>query len=94
MKDMSCIMRKSTICICENKDADQLRSEADSAFFFRYMDSTIPLLYKSFHDMFTVEADDGLDRDVIIGIAVGSFVALVLIVIIIILFCLHLKRTR
>ena len=37
---MSRIMRKSTICICENKDADQQR------LCFRYLDSTIPLLPK------------------------------------------------
>ena len=49
-------MRKATICICENKDADQLRSyadqlhsncEADQRLCFRYMDSTITLLSKS-----------------------------------------------
>ena len=42
-------MRKATICICENKDADQLRSnrEADQRLCFRYIDSTIPLLSKS-----------------------------------------------
>ena len=36
-------MRKPTICICENKSADQLRSncEADQRLCFRYMDSTI-----------------------------------------------------
>ena len=41
-------MRKPTICICENKDADQLRGnrEADQRLCFRYMDSTIPLLPK------------------------------------------------
>ena len=45
---MSRLMRKPTICICENKDADQLRSnrEADQRLCFRYMDSTIPLLLK------------------------------------------------
>ena len=34
--------------VCENKDADQLRSnrEADQRLCFRYMDSTIPLLPK------------------------------------------------
>ena len=39
-------MRKPTICICENNDADQLRGnrEADQRLCFRYMDSTIPLL--------------------------------------------------
>ena len=37
---------KPTICICENKDADQLRSncEADQRLCFRYMDSAIPVL--------------------------------------------------
>ena len=42
-------MRKPTICICENKGADQLRGnrEADQRLCFRYMDSTIPLLPKS-----------------------------------------------
>ena len=42
---MSHLMRKPTICICENKDADQLRSnrKADQRLCFRYMDSTIPL---------------------------------------------------
>ena len=36
-------------CICENKDADQLRGdrEADQRLCFHYMDSTIPLLPKS-----------------------------------------------
>ena len=36
-------------CICENKDADQLRGnrEADQRLCFRYLDSTIPLLSKS-----------------------------------------------
>ena len=38
-------MRKTTICVCENKDAVQLRGnhEADQRFCFHYMDSTIPL---------------------------------------------------
>ena len=42
-------MRKTDICLCENTDADQLRSncEADQHLCFRYMDSTIPLLPKS-----------------------------------------------
>ena len=41
-------MRKPDFCICENKDADQLRGnrEADQRFCFRYTDSTIPLLPK------------------------------------------------
>ena len=42
-------MRKLAFCICENKDADQLRSNcaADQRLCFRYRDSTIPLLSKS-----------------------------------------------
>ena len=44
-------MRKPDFCICENKDADQLRGnrEADQrlCFCYMYMDSTIPLLPKS-----------------------------------------------
>ena len=42
-------MGKPTICICENKDADQLRSkcEADQRLCFRYTDSTIPPLLNS-----------------------------------------------
>ena len=40
---------KSDFCICENKDADQLRGnrEADQRLYFRYTDSTIPLIPKS-----------------------------------------------
>ena len=45
-------MRKPAFCICENKDADQLRGnrEADQRLCFRYIDSTIPLLstYENF----------------------------------------------
>ena len=42
-------MRKTAFCICENKDADQLRGnrEADQRLCFRYSDSMIPLLSKS-----------------------------------------------
>ena len=38
--------KTSFLHICENKDADQLRSnsEADQRLCFRYTDSTIPLL--------------------------------------------------
>ena len=44
---MSLAMRKPDFCICENKDADQLRGnrEADQGLCFRYTDSTIPLLH-------------------------------------------------
>ena len=40
---------KTNVCICENKDADQLRGnrEADQRLCIRYIDSTIPLLSKS-----------------------------------------------
>ena len=46
---MSRHMGIPTICICENKDADQLRGnrEADQRLCFRYSDSIIPLLLKS-----------------------------------------------
>ena len=38
-------VRKPDFCICENKDADQLRGnrEADQRLCFRYTNSTIPL---------------------------------------------------
>ena len=41
-------MRKPMFCICENKDADQLRGnpEAYQRHCFRYLDSTIHLLSK------------------------------------------------
>ena len=47
--DMSHPMGKPTICIGENKGADQLRGnrEADQRLCFHYTDSTIPLLLKS-----------------------------------------------
>ena len=47
--NLSLVMRKPAFCICENKDADQLRSnrEADQCLCFRYIDSRIPLLSKS-----------------------------------------------
>ena len=46
---MSRLMRKPTICICENKDADQLCGyrKADQRLCFRYTDSTLPFLLKS-----------------------------------------------
>ena len=45
---LSRLMGKPTICIGENKGADQLRSncEADQRLCFRFTDSTIPLLPK------------------------------------------------
>ena len=49
VQDMSLFVRKTAFCICENKDADQLRDnrEADQPLCFRYIDSTILLLSKS-----------------------------------------------
>ena len=46
---MSRVVRKPVFCICENKDADQLRGngEADQHLCFHHMDSAIPLLSKS-----------------------------------------------
>ena len=46
---LSLVVRKPDFCICENKDADQLRGnrEADQRLCFRYTNSTILLLYKS-----------------------------------------------
>ena len=46
--NLSLVMRKPAFCICENKDADQLRGnrEAVQRLCFRYKDSTIPLLSK------------------------------------------------
>ena len=43
---MSLYVRKPTICMGENKDADQLRGnrEADQRLCFRYTDSTFPPL--------------------------------------------------
>ena len=42
-------VRKPDFCICQNKDADQLRGnrEADQRLCFRYTDSTITILPKS-----------------------------------------------
>ena len=42
-------MRKPASCICENKDADQLRDycEADLCLCFPYTDGTVPLLPES-----------------------------------------------
>ena len=44
--EMSLCVRKPTICMGENKDADQLRGnrEADQRLCFRYADSTFPPL--------------------------------------------------
>ena len=62
-------MRKPAFCICENKDADQLRGnpEAGQRLCFRYTDSTctIPLLPKfeiSSLQQYSVVAQPGLYR--------------------------------
>ena len=49
LNHLSLVVRKPAFCICENKDADQLRGnrEADQRLCFRYIDSTVPLLSKS-----------------------------------------------
>ena len=41
-------MRNPAFCICENKDADQLRGdrEADQRLCCRQTDTTIPILHK------------------------------------------------
>ena len=47
LNQMSRVMRKTDFCLCENKGADQLRSncEADQRLCFRFTDSTTrPLL--------------------------------------------------
>ena len=46
---MSHVMRKYAFCICENKGAVQLchNHAADQHLCFRYIDSAIPLLFKS-----------------------------------------------
>ena len=45
---LSRVVREPAFCICENKDADQLRGnrEADQRLCVRYTDSTIPLVSK------------------------------------------------
>ena len=58
-------MGKPTICLGENKGADQLRSncEADQRLHFRYSDSTAPLLLKSEisrFQLFSVSVQPGL----------------------------------
>ena len=46
---LSLVVRKPAFCICENKEADELRRnhKADQRIRFCYTDSTIPLLSKS-----------------------------------------------
>ena len=40
LRHFSCVMRKPTFCICENKDTDQLHGncEADQRLCFHYID--------------------------------------------------------
>ena len=47
-RQMDRVVRKPDFCICENKDADQLRGnrEADQRLCFRYTESTVFLLPK------------------------------------------------
>ena len=44
---LSHIMRKSAICICENKGVDKSNCAADQCLWFCYIDSAIPLLFSS-----------------------------------------------
>ena len=87
-------MEKPTICIGENKGADQLRGnrEADQRLCFRYSDSTIPLLLKSeissFY-LFSVLVQAGLCRTcsettLLVFPRGGSFAAV----------CIHSKYRR
>ena len=50
---MSHAIRKPDFRLCENKDADQLRSycEADQRLCFKHMDSTIPFLIQNFQPL-------------------------------------------
>ena len=47
--ELSLVVSKTAFCICENKDANQLRGgrEADQRLCFHYIGITIPLLPKS-----------------------------------------------
>ena len=60
-------MRKPAFCICENKDADQLRGnrEADQRLCFRNTDSTIPLLSKS--EISSLKASSAVFSPVCVG---------------------------
>ena len=80
-------MRKPTICIGENKNADQLRGnrEADQRLCFRYSNSTIPLLHVlkseiSSFKLFSVFVQFGLcltcsETTLLVFPRVGSFYA-------------------
>ena len=64
---VSIVALLATCCICENKDADQLRRfhVAEQRLCFRYTDTTIPLLSKSEISSFqrsSVDAQPGLCR--------------------------------
>ena len=83
-------MGKTTICIGENKGADQLRGnrEADQRLCFRYSDSTIPPLLKSeisSFQLFSVLVQVGLCRTwsettLLVFPRGGSYVVLVTLV--------------
>ena len=57
------VMRKPALCICENKDADQLcgNRTADQRFCFNYTDSTISLLSGERGGL-VVNASDSISR--------------------------------
>ena len=70
--NLSCYIRKSVICICKNKGADQLCSNctADQHLCFRYTDSTIPLLIKaeisSFYDCISILYQTWLEHSLLV----------------------------
>ena len=58
-------MRKPTICICQNKGADELRGyvQLTSAFCFRYRDRTIPLKFLAIFCGCTAQFVSGLVKN-------------------------------
>ena len=82
-------MRKPTICICKNKDVDQLRGnrKADLCLCFRYTDNTISLLSKSkisslYPSSATIQAGlcpTGLEPKLLVFSCTGSIFFLVLV---------------
>ena len=76
--------KKQIFCLCENKGADQLRSncEADQRLCFRFSDSTIPVLSKSKISSFkaapvTVQAylcQTWLETKLLVFLRTGSYV--------------------
>ena len=91
--NMSLRMGKPYICIGENKGKGQLRSycEADQSLWFRYTDSTIPLLSKSKISSLepsSVTVQPGLCRtwSQLVGFLTPKLIS--------IFFCCQISRTR